>query len=66
MIPQEGIHEQKREIRNEIAEETNPQSVDAALAIRALEPGTTAITASMLGAAKTTRGWESLLIPSMR
>lgn len=43
MIPQEGIHEQVCEVRDKIAEETNPHGVDAALAIRALEAGTTTI-----------------------
>ena len=40
MIPQEGIHERVRQVRDEIANHTNPQGVDAALAIRALGAGT--------------------------
>ena len=47
MVPQERIHDQVRDVRNEIAKETNPQSIDATLAIRALEPGTTPTTACM-------------------
>ena len=45
MIPQKGIHEQVRQVCDEITEYTNPQGVDAALAIRALEAGTTTIVA---------------------
>ena len=51
MIPQGGINEQVCEVRDEIAEEANPHGVDATLAIRALEAGTTTIVASMSDAA---------------
>ena len=64
MIPQERIHEQVREVRDKIAEETNPHGVDAALTIRALEraqPQSTCPCQMLRG-----REWVSLLIPSMR
>ena len=51
MIPQEGIYEQVREVRDKIAEEANPHGVDATLTIRALEAGTTTIVAFMSDAA---------------
>ena len=46
VIPQEGIHEQVGKVRDKVAEETNPHGVNAALAIRALERGTSMIAVS--------------------
>jgi hypothetical protein len=43
MILQEGIHEQVGQVCDKVTEHTNPQGVDAALAIRALEAGTMTI-----------------------
>jgi hypothetical protein len=51
VVPQERIHDQVRDVRDEIAKETNSQSIDAALAIRALEPATTPTIPSMSAAA---------------
>ena len=63
MIPQERIHDQVRDVCDEIAEETNPQSIDAALAIRALEPGTTPTTACMSAAVGDSQAASELTDP---
>ena len=63
MIPQEGIHEQVREVRDKVAEETNSHGVNAALAIGALESGTTTNAVSTSGAAGNELGVGELTDP---
>jgi hypothetical protein len=63
VIPQERIHDQVRDVRDEIAKETNPQSIDAALAIRALEPATTQTAACMSAAAGDSQAASELTDP---